>query len=111
MYYGSGLFWTVPVAGLSICWLVAELITVCVRRHRKGIHPGAHVGMHLILWLGFLVCVIFNSFTTYYNSVYGSYDYDDDDYYYGYSSYYNKAARQRYTAMASAVLAFSVLLL
>ncbi|KAI1436153.1 hypothetical protein GGR50DRAFT_259804 [Xylaria sp. CBS 124048] len=40
--------------GLSIIWNVAELITYFVRSRKqvqRGIHPGAHVGVHLILWL------------------------------------------------------------
>jgi len=41
-----------PVAFVSLCWQISEFITLCVHRNR-GIHPGAHVGMHLVLWLGF----------------------------------------------------------
>ncbi|KAI1755179.1 hypothetical protein F4782DRAFT_438650 [Xylaria castorea] len=38
----------------SIIWNTAELITYCVRLRKetqRGIHPGAHVGLHLIFWL------------------------------------------------------------
>ncbi|KAI0117685.1 hypothetical protein GGR51DRAFT_262825 [Nemania sp. FL0031] len=38
----------------SILWNTAELITYCVRLRKqiqRGIHPGAHVGLHLIFWL------------------------------------------------------------
>ncbi|KAI1160109.1 hypothetical protein F5B18DRAFT_540978 [Nemania serpens] len=38
----------------SIIWNTAELITYCVRLRKqaqRGIHPGAHVGLHLVFWL------------------------------------------------------------
>ncbi|KAF1812879.1 hypothetical protein P152DRAFT_329197 [Eremomyces bilateralis CBS 781.70] len=37
---------------LSIIWNVAEFITQCV--NGRGIHPGAHVGLDLIIWGGLL---------------------------------------------------------
>ncbi|KAI0525969.1 hypothetical protein F5B22DRAFT_642127 [Xylaria bambusicola] len=39
---------------ISIIWNTAELITYCVRLRKevqRGIHPGAHVGLHLLFWL------------------------------------------------------------
>ncbi|CAK7206655.1 hypothetical protein SEUCBS139899_009459 [Sporothrix eucalyptigena] len=39
-----------PPGILAILWPAAEIITLAVRRNR-GIHPGAHVGMHLVIWL------------------------------------------------------------
>ncbi len=36
---------------LAGIWQTAEFITLCARRNR-GIHPGAHVGLHLVIWLG-----------------------------------------------------------
>lgn len=44
-----------PLAGVSLIWQIAEFITLCAHPDR-GIHPGAHVGMHLILWLGAAGC-------------------------------------------------------
>ncbi|KAI1265630.1 hypothetical protein F5Y18DRAFT_41419 [Xylariaceae sp. FL1019] len=43
-----------PIAVASVLWNTAELITYCVRlrkHHQRGIHPGAHVALHLLLWL------------------------------------------------------------
>ncbi|KAL7912564.1 hypothetical protein GGI35DRAFT_255471 [Trichoderma velutinum] len=40
-----------PSAGIALIWSLAEVITRAVRKFKKGIHPGAHVGMCLILWL------------------------------------------------------------
>jgi len=40
---------------VAIMWNGAEFITLAVRKLRKGgIHPGAHVALDLILWLGLL---------------------------------------------------------
>lgn len=33
-------------------WSAAEIITLACRRFVAGIHPGAHVGLSLLLWLG-----------------------------------------------------------
>lgn len=32
-------------------WDTIEFITLCVRRGRRGIHPGFHVALELIFWL------------------------------------------------------------
>lgn len=51
----SDLGWyAYPVSIVSILWNAAELITYFVRKRKqvpRGIHPGAHVGLHLIFWL------------------------------------------------------------
>ncbi|KAI1306811.1 hypothetical protein F5Y03DRAFT_383948 [Xylaria venustula] len=42
------------IVAISILWNTAELITYCVRLRKqvqRGIHPGAHVGLHLLFWL------------------------------------------------------------
>jgi len=51
---------------------VAEFITLCVRRDR-GIHPGAHVGLHLVIWLGAATCAGFLTAITISDSICGSY--------------------------------------
>lgn len=39
-------------AGAAVLWNIAEAITLIVRRRLyKGIHPGACVGVDLVLWL------------------------------------------------------------
>lgn len=46
------LTWTpIPQSGLGLLWSLSEVITRAVRKFKAGIHPGAHVGMCLILWL------------------------------------------------------------
>ncbi|KAI0445948.1 hypothetical protein F4803DRAFT_95982 [Xylaria telfairii] len=45
----------------SIIWNTAELITYCVRLRKeiqRGIHPGAHVGLHLIFWLAGIFAIL-----------------------------------------------------
>ncbi len=39
---------------IAILWQEAEFVALWVRRGSRGIHPGAHVGTHFILWLGCL---------------------------------------------------------
>jgi hypothetical protein len=43
---------------VSLCWCVAELICIVKRGGHRGIHPGANVGMDLVLWLGLMACTI-----------------------------------------------------
>jgi hypothetical protein len=41
----------ISATGCVILWEAAEFITLCARGGRVGIHPGAHVGLHLVLWI------------------------------------------------------------
>ncbi|KAF6814319.1 hypothetical protein CMUS01_12659 [Colletotrichum musicola] len=59
----------------SVIWDTSELITTCARGGRKGIHPGAHVALHLLFWLVFAVAVGIQSTLIYFR------DADDDGYY------------------------------
>lgn len=97
------------VASVSLLWQVSEFITLCVRRNYMGIHPGAHVGLHLILWLGCCVLIGIGGTVTYYDAN----DYENRDYYY--SSYYDEdddpASVRTFLRMEQAELALSVLLL
>lgn len=49
--------WTAPQAGAALLWSIAESATLCALRAPKpthrGIHPGAHVAVQLLLWLSF----------------------------------------------------------
>ncbi|KAL1836898.1 hypothetical protein VTK73DRAFT_4884 [Phialemonium thermophilum] len=68
--------------GLSIIWQAAEFITICAsRKSQRGIHPGAHVALHLIIWLVTAVALAFGVMA----AVFDTYDYDErfdgDDYY------------------------------
>lgn len=47
----SGALAGTPAAGLALIWSIAEIITRATRKFQSGIHPGAHVGMCLIIWL------------------------------------------------------------
>lgn len=65
--YGSGAglaLYAAPIQIIVIVWNLAELITFLVRSlkrkgagaggaeaSRRGIHPGAHIAMHLLFWL------------------------------------------------------------
>ncbi|KAH8647253.1 hypothetical protein BX600DRAFT_151979 [Xylariales sp. PMI_506] len=63
-FYGMSLtaFWCVPIGVVVILWDLAEIITLfaCGHRrgaqYRRGIHPGAHVGVDLVLWLATAFC-------------------------------------------------------
>jgi len=41
-----------PAGFLSLSWNLAEGICIVTRGGHRGIHPGANVGLDLILWLG-----------------------------------------------------------
>ncbi|KPM42184.1 hypothetical protein AK830_g4391 [Neonectria ditissima] len=41
-----------PIFFLALIWDAAEIVTWLVRKRVAGIHPGAHVGVSLIIWLG-----------------------------------------------------------
>ncbi len=103
--------WTVPQVVVSLCWSIAELITICARKSHRGIHPGAHVALHLLLWLGFCISLgltvwIFASVLVYYSSFL---DYDD---YYGYSSYGDDYdITPGYFTLIEALVAFVALLM
>ncbi|KAL8297333.1 hypothetical protein RB597_006432 [Gaeumannomyces tritici] len=59
-YNGSGNSYFILVfipAIVSLGWQIAEFITVGVHKDRRGIHPGAHVALHLLLWLTFAMTV------------------------------------------------------
>lgn len=48
--------WTAPQAGVALLWSVTDLVTSCAQRSKSNnrtIHPGAHVAVQLLLWLGF----------------------------------------------------------
>lgn len=61
---------------VSLGWQIAEFITVCVHKDRRGIHPGAHVALHLLLWLSFAITAVLLGFLVSYRSYrrYGSYN-------------------------------------
>jgi hypothetical protein len=52
-FYPGPLLFLGPSATVAFVWSLAEAICICVRGGHRGIHPGACVGVDLILWLGF----------------------------------------------------------
>ncbi|KAJ3569272.1 hypothetical protein NPX13_g6136 [Xylaria arbuscula] len=49
-YWGSVAY---PALATFAAWDIAEFVVILVRKSTaRGIHPGAHVGVELILWLG-----------------------------------------------------------
>lgn len=56
--------WVGPLVVVAALWDIAEFITLCAcgRRHgtpvSQGIHPGAHVGVDLLLWLFAILCTL-----------------------------------------------------
>lgn len=98
-------------AGLALVWQTAEFITVCASSRHRGIHPGANVALHLIIWL-ITACAL--SFLAVYVAI-DQYNIDDGyDYgYYGYyDDYYNDSLNwvKTIVAVEEAMLAFTVLL-
>ncbi|KAI0831017.1 hypothetical protein F5Y06DRAFT_203777 [Hypoxylon sp. FL0890] len=61
---GSGVgILTVPIAIAIAVWTIAELVTLFIRRKNapgRGIHPGAHVGVQLILFLALILAVFYS---------------------------------------------------
>jgi hypothetical protein len=94
--------WVAPQAGIGLCWSIAELITICARFGHRGIHPGAHVALHLLLWLGFSAAV---GLTAYLLSFALECDYYCRNNYY-YYNYYSDT----YISSEQALLAFLSLL-
>ncbi|KAM5352028.1 hypothetical protein ACJ41O_004751 [Fusarium nematophilum] len=40
-------------AGVALIWSFVDCVMLCASRGHRGIHPGACVGVDLILWLGY----------------------------------------------------------
>lgn len=65
---------------MCLLWSGAELITRAIHTFKKGIHPGAHVGLTLIIWLaaavvgGFSTAIAVSA--NVYDGYWGSYDCD-----------------------------------
>ncbi|OAA35543.1 hypothetical protein NOR_07928 [Metarhizium rileyi] len=43
-----------PIFAVAFLWSLVELIVRCARKWKAGIHPGAHVGVCLCIWLAAL---------------------------------------------------------
>ncbi|KAK3209781.1 hypothetical protein GRF29_44g652830 [Pseudopithomyces chartarum] len=56
--------WTLITFVLSIVWSASCVITFFTRKPTAPVHPGAQVGVDLVLWLGFLTTGLFAIFGT-----------------------------------------------
>ncbi|KAI1386237.1 uncharacterized protein F4822DRAFT_431110 [Hypoxylon trugodes] len=112
---GYALF-GLPISIASILWNGAELITYAVRARKnvkRGIHPGAHVGLHLCFWIACVFGVFFAvgiSISTR-SMIRECADYDSDSrYYYNYCDSYGyrdtEYMNNTYLPLTQSVIAF-----
>ncbi|KAF1962117.1 hypothetical protein CC80DRAFT_487651 [Byssothecium circinans] len=67
MYYGysfdaddgASIPWTLITFTLTILWSTACILVFALRKSHKPLHPGAQVGVDLILWLGYIFTGLF----------------------------------------------------
>ncbi|KAF2643778.1 hypothetical protein P280DRAFT_466508 [Massarina eburnea CBS 473.64] len=67
MYYGYeydmedgwSVPWTLITFTLSIIWSAVCILVFCLRTSHGPVHPGAQVGVDLVLWLGYIVTGLF----------------------------------------------------
>ncbi|KAH8176700.1 hypothetical protein LIA77_05118 [Sarocladium implicatum] len=81
----AAIVFFLPTACTSLIWNIAEGICLVVRGGHRGIHPGACVGVDLILWLGFSSCSIMFTLFGYGYLMYryeAHFGYDNADKYY-----------------------------
>lgn len=102
-YQSSQIIWVAPQAGAALIWDIAELITVCARSGKRGIHPGAHVALHLLLWLAFICATGLTAWILVY-----AYECDYYCRYYSNDDYYSSSP---YFPIIQAELAFLALLM
>lgn len=109
-------------AGASVVWQLAEYITILVRRSiYRPIHPGAHVGVHLILTI--LCILVVGSLSTSLSYTLADWTVDSQcdgtnfDYYNGekyvycgYDTFPSEAQANRYFHFLEALVAFSTLM-
>jgi hypothetical protein len=92
---GSITTYSIPGPAIALLWSGSELVARGLKKFASGLHPGAHVGFSLILWLAFAILGgaggAFVSYDEYeysdwdgdciepvYDDYYGGYSYDDD---------------------------------
>ncbi|KAJ4127058.1 hypothetical protein NW768_008681 [Fusarium equiseti] len=64
-----------PLFVMAMVWDIAELLTRFGRKWKAGIHPGAHVAIHLFLWLG---AAVIGGMESTFSAYYSSFDYLDE---------------------------------
>ncbi|KAJ6445296.1 hypothetical protein O9K51_00055 [Purpureocillium lavendulum] len=107
-YYSDAIIGTlvaVPIFGVALIWSLAEMITRATTHWGPGIHPGAHVGVCLILWLAAVLgggCLAtYVSFVTYEDCEYRSSRYSSNS-----SECESRPTRGRFLGLA--ILAFAL---
>lgn len=75
-----------PPVLVALAWSLAEGICILARGGHRGIHPGACVGVDLLLWLGLTACTVMIALfgiasASILSSYYGSYSSSYYDYY------------------------------
>ncbi|KAL7627743.1 hypothetical protein AAE478_001938 [Parahypoxylon ruwenzoriense] len=58
---GTGIL-TIPIASATAAWTMAELVALYLRRRSsmgRGIHPGAHVGVQLVIFLALILSLFY----------------------------------------------------
>lgn len=66
-FWGRCRLLTISQIGLSMIWNTAEFIVRFLRK--KGIHPGAHVAIDLILWMGLFSSGLVQVLVNYYSAL------------------------------------------
>ncbi|KAI2472661.1 hypothetical protein F4781DRAFT_317634 [Annulohypoxylon bovei var. microspora] len=107
--------WTAPQAGAALLWSGIEVITAYAgRKNRRDIHPGAHVAVQLLLWLGFGAGVGLTAYILAFALSFDDFDaypedYDYYQYYHGSDGY--EYYSEYYIHSMEAVIAFLSLLI
>ncbi|KAG8673126.1 hypothetical protein FPOAC2_06555 [Fusarium poae] len=65
-----------PLFVMAIVWDIAELLTRFGRKWKAGIHPGAHVAIHLFIWLG---AAVVGGLESTFSAYFSSFNYLDED--------------------------------
>ncbi|KAM0343379.1 hypothetical protein ACHAPU_008557 [Fusarium lateritium] len=65
-----------PIFVFALAWSIAEIATRFARKWKAGIHPGAHVAVSLLIWLG---AAVVGGLESTLSSYYSSFDYLDED--------------------------------
>jgi hypothetical protein len=111
------LLWCVPIIAVTAIWDGAELIAICARGSqngaRQGIHPGAHVGVDLVIWLASILCtaIAAGMFVSAQGTLSQCADSSDADYYdYCDQDEYDALLNGNYGQVLVAMMAFAGLL-
>ncbi|CEJ83133.1 hypothetical protein VHEMI03157 [[Torrubiella] hemipterigena] len=57
--YSDPMAWVSIVFFIAMIWIIADFITLAARKLKGAIHPGAHVGVWLIVWIAMIIVCSF----------------------------------------------------